>query len=120
MGIKEEIKRPSCMLSSSDLAMERITLNSLGSWLPVRLDRYQVVKYRSTAAKPMIAVMLKMFEPRTLPTESAAPPDKAAIIATVNSGRVVDIAMRVKPTEVLPRRVMAATFMALFMVMLLA
>jgi hypothetical protein len=64
--------------------------------------------------------MLKIFEPNTLPTERADPPDTAAINATVNSGKVVDMAMSVKPTEVLPIRVIAATFKALFIAILLA
>jgi len=37
-----------------------------------------------------------MFEPNTFPTESAAPPEKAAIKATVSSGRDVEKAIKLK------------------------
>lgn len=64
--------------------------------------------------------MLNMFDPKTLPTESGDPPDEMAIKATTNSGRVVLIAIRVKPTDVFPKRVIVETFTALPMTRLLA
>ena len=57
--------------------------------------------------------MLKMFEPKTFPTESAAPPDKAAINATVNSGKDVEKAIKLNPIAVFPSRVIAATLIEL-------
>ena len=64
--------------------------------------------------------MLTMFEPRTFPTERAAPPENAAMKATVNSGRDVEKAMRLKPTAVFPSRVIVETLTALLIAMLLA
>jgi hypothetical protein len=61
-----------------------------------------------------------MFEPKTLPTEIAAPPETAAIIATVSSGSEVEKAIRLKPTAVFPSLVMLETLTALFMTKLLA
>ena len=61
-----------------------------------------------------------MFEPKTFPTESGAPPDNAAVNATVNSGSEVEKAMILKPTAVFPSRVIAATFTAFFIARLLA
>jgi hypothetical protein len=63
----------------------------------------------------MITVMLKIFEPKTFPTESAAPPDKAAIKATVNSGNEVEKAIKLNPTAVFPIRVIVANLTALLM-----
>ena len=51
-----------------------------------------------------------MFEPKTFPTESAAPPDKAAINATVNSGNEVEKAIKLNPTAVFPSWVTLDTF----------
>jgi hypothetical protein len=61
-----------------------------------------------------------MFEPKTFPTESAAPPDKAAIKATVNSGNEVEKAIRLNPTAVFPSWVILDTFRAFFIARLLA
>ncbi len=61
-----------------------------------------------------------MFDPRTLPTERAAPPENAAINATVSSGRDVEKAIKLKPTAVFPKRVMFETFTALLIAMVLA
>jgi hypothetical protein len=61
-----------------------------------------------------------MFEPNTFPTERAAPPDKAAINATVNSGSDVEKAIMLNPTAVFPSWVTFATFTALFIARLLA
>jgi hypothetical protein len=47
-------------------------------------------------------------------------PDVAAMTATVNSGKEVEKAIMLKPTEVFPSRVMLATFTALPIVRLLA
>jgi hypothetical protein len=57
--------------------------------------------------------MLTTFEPKTFPTESAAPPEKAAMNATVSSGSDVEKAMRLNPTAVFPSWLMVATFNAL-------
>ena len=46
--------------------------------------------------------MLTVFEPKTFPTEMAALPETAAIIATVSSGSEVEKAIRLKPTAVFP------------------
>jgi hypothetical protein len=62
-----------------------------------------------------MAEMLKTFEPIAFPIESAAPPEKAADKATVNSGRVVETEINVNPTDVFPSRVMAAIFVAYLM-----
>jgi hypothetical protein len=73
------------------------------------------------AAKPIITHIFTMFEPKTFPTEIDKPvPDNAAMTATVNSGKEVEKAIRLKPTEVFPSRVMLATFTALPIVRLLA
>jgi len=64
--------------------------------------------------------MLKMFEPSTFPTERAAPSVDAAITATVNSGKVVDIAINVKPMDVFPSCDIAETLRALVIAKLLA
>jgi hypothetical protein len=69
---------------------------------------------------PRMAEMLNMFEPIAFPMDRAAPPETAAVSATVNSGRVVETEIRVKPMEVLPSLVMAAIFVAYFMTMSLA
>jgi hypothetical protein len=61
-----------------------------------------------------------MFEPNTFPTERAAPPENAAIKATVSSGSEVENAIMLKPTAVLPKRVNVETLTALLMAMLLA
>jgi hypothetical protein len=74
----------------------------------------------SIAAIPMIADMLKMFEPNAFPNERPAPPEKAAVRATVSSGNVVDKEINVKPTEVFPSFVMDETRSALLIVVLLA
>ena len=68
----------------------------------------------------MITHMLTMFEPKTFPTETAAPPQIEAITATVSSGSEVEKAIRLKPTAVLPSWVMAETLTALFITRLLA
>jgi len=62
---------------------------------------------------------LKIFEPRTLPTDSADPPENTAIVATTISGNVVDIAIKVKPTDVLPNLEIVDTFTALVITRLL-
>ena len=54
-----------------------------------------------------------MFEPKTFPTERAAPPVKAAIKATVNSGNDVEKAIKLNPTAVFPSRVIVANLTAL-------
>ena len=64
--------------------------------------------------------MLTMFEPKTLPTEIAALPETAAIIATVSSGSEVEKAIRLKPTAVFPSLVMLETLTALLITKLLA
>ena len=69
---------------------------------------------------PRMADMLNTFEPMALPMDRAAPPDTAAVNATVNSGRVVDTEMRVNPMEVLPSLVMAAILVAYLMTASLA
>jgi hypothetical protein len=74
----------------------------------------------SIAAIPMIADMLKMFEPNAFPNDSPAPPDKAAVRATVSSGKVVDKEINVNPTEVFPSFVTEETRSALLIVVLLA
>jgi len=51
----------------------------------------------------MITQILTIFEPKTLPTEIAAPPDTAAIIATVSSGHDVENAIKLKQIDVFPR-----------------
>src|SRR5690606_22359616 len=56
----------------------------------------------------------------TLPTESAEPPENTAINATIISGKVVDIAISVKPTDVLPNLVIVETLTALVITRLLA
>jgi hypothetical protein len=43
---------------------------------------------------PRMAEMLKTFEPMAFPMDRAAPPDTAAVSATVNSGRVVETEIR--------------------------
>ena len=53
-----------------------------------------------------------MFEPKTFPTEGAAPPEKAAIKATVNSGNEVEKAIKLNPTAVFPSWVTVDTFSA--------
>jgi hypothetical protein len=63
---------------------------------------------------------LMMFEPRTFPTESAAPPDRAAIRATVSSGSEVEKAIMLNPTAVFPSWVTLDTFNAFFIARLLA
>jgi len=68
----------------------------------------------------MTTDMLMMFEPRTFPTESAAPPDMAAIRATVSSGSEVEKAIRLNPTAVFPSWVTLDTFNAFFIARLLA
>jgi hypothetical protein len=68
----------------------------------------------------MTRQMLTMFEPKTFPTESAALPETAAIIATVSSGSEVENAIRLKPTAVFPSLVMLETLTALVMTKLLA
>ncbi len=71
-------------------------------------------------AKPIVTEILTMFEPKTFPTESAAPPEKTAIKATVNSGSDVEKAIRLKPIDVLLIRLIVDTFTALLMETLLA
>ena len=63
----------------------------------------------------MTTEMLKMFEPKTFPTDSAAPPDKAAMKATVSSGNDVEKAIKLNPTAVFPIRLIVANFTALLM-----
>ncbi len=111
------------MLFSSDLAKAGITLIPLMSLGLTNLDFlnfHRPLKCSSNAATPMITHMFTMFEPKTFPTESAAPPDTAAIIATVSSGNEVEKAIRLKPTAVFPSRVMLETFTAFPMARLLA
>jgi hypothetical protein len=61
-----------------------------------------------------------MFEPKTLPTERGAPLDHTAATATVSSGSDVEKAIKLKPTAVLPSRVIFETLSALFNARLLA
>jgi hypothetical protein len=63
----------------------------------------------------MMTHILTMFEPSTFPTESAAPPEKAAMNATVNSGNEVENAIMLNPTAVFPSCVAVATLTALLM-----
>ena len=64
--------------------------------------------------------MLTTFEPKTFPTERAVPPENAAVKATVNSGNEVEKAIRLKPTPVLPSRVIVETLTAFLIARLLA
>lgn len=64
--------------------------------------------------------ILTMFEPKMFPTESAAPPENAAIKATVSSGNDVEKAIMLNPTAVFPSRVTVATLTALLIAILLA
>ncbi|MDH7564092.1 MAG: hypothetical protein QHH24_04325 [Candidatus Bathyarchaeota archaeon] len=112
---------PKWMLLSSDLAKDGIRLMVRVCHLDV-LEPLDIglTKYRSNADKPMTTLMFTMFEPRTLPTEIGAPPDKAATSATVNSGKDVEKASKLKPTAVFPSRVLIDSLTALFIVKLLA
>jgi len=56
----------------------------------------RVFRWRSIVAKPMMTLMLNMFEPKTFPT------DNAAVSATVNSGSEGENAIRLKLTAVFP------------------
>jgi hypothetical protein len=118
-GMTEEMNKPKYMLPKSDFAkdftMLVLTMLSLSF-----LARRRVFRYTNTEAAPIMRLMFAMFEPKTLPIESAAPPEKAAITATVNSGSDVENAISVKPTAVLPIRVMVETLTALLMARLLA
>lgn len=107
------------MLLSSAFAKDGITLKLTESSVALALFLL-LFTYRITAAKPMITLMLKIFEPKTFPTEREEPPEIKAIIATVNSGKVVVIAISVNPTEDLPKRVIVETLSALVMTRLLA
>ena len=111
----EETKRPNCILPKSDLA-------SGGKILFPGLMFLENTTFTPSriADRPNMTLMLNMLEPNTFPTESAAPPEKAAIIATVNSGKVVDIEINVNPTEVLPSREIAETLKAYVITVLLA
>jgi hypothetical protein len=75
---------------------------------------------RRIAAIPTITEIFTMFEPKTFPTESAAPPEKAATKATVNSGNEVEKAIILNPTAVFPSWVTLDTFRAFFIARLLA
>lgn len=119
MGTRDEINRPNSMLLSSALAKDGITLKLKESSVALALFRLPLM-YKITAAKPMITLMLKILEPKTFPTERDEPPDIKAIIATVNSGKVVVIAIRVNPTEDFPKRVIVETLSAFVITRLLA
>lgn len=95
------------MLLSSDLLKELIMFV-----LFLRFFLIIFVKTSKVADNPIITLMLKMLEPNTFPIDNAAPPDVAAMSATVISGRVVEREIKVKPTDVLPSLVIAATFNA--------
>ena len=120
MGMMEEMKSPKYMLLSSDLAKAGTMLQSLAAGSLERFALRRDWKYIRKAAIPTMTAMLTMFEPKTLPTERAAPPDNAAISATVNSGSDVEKAIMLKPTAVLPKRVNVETLTALLMAILLA
>jgi hypothetical protein len=64
--------------------------------------------------------MLNMFDPKTFPIDRGAPPDNAAVMATVSSGRVVAKEINVKPIEVLPNLLIAATLVAYLITLSLA
>jgi len=63
-------------------------------------------------AKPTMREMFTMFEPKTFPTEIAASPVKAAMKATLNSGRDVERASKLKPTAVFPSWATSETLIA--------
>lgn len=116
MGISEEMKRPKWMLLSSDLAkagIKHVTCADLFCF--VFFSDFMQIR---TAAKPTTNVTLTMFEPKILPTERGAPPEKAATKATVNSGREVENAIKLNPIAVFPSWVILATLTELLIAML--
>src|SRR4030067_1405748 len=113
MGVIEEMSKPKWILLSSDLAKAGTTLMTLEPLSPLRFRRD--FRCSRTAANPIITLILTMFDPRTFPTESAAPPEKAAINATVNSGNDVENAIMLNPTDVFPSWVTVAILTALLM-----
>ncbi len=111
------------MLLSSDFANEGMTLMPLELPVPLVLRFLRALKCNRNVAKPMMTQMFTMLEPKTLPTEIGAPSALLvtdAITATVNSGSDVEKAIRLKPTAVLPSRVIIETLTALPIVRLLA
>lgn len=119
-GTTEAINKPKSMLLNSDFTRVGIILLLLTGKSLLLLFARNILNPRITAPIPRMAEMLKMFEPKAFPIDNAAPPDNAALNATVNSGSVVDSAINVKPIEVFPSLLIAAIFVAYLITMSLA